>query len=237
VLGSLALALIAAFINIKAKQKSVQAEKEVFLRLKKNTGPVIRGFQYSNYHEGKKALNIRAAKFSIEKKKVGLFKLSPFKIACFRGAEIDLFGERHQHGNEKRSPRNKSANNVRTAAGGKDISFKGLLSQETLPTNALKGSVSAICEPVKINLYMDGVLVTSIQAEKAVVDPRRRRMILKKNIQAESGDTNLSANRLAIYPEKGVFEIENEYVLKKQDQTINGDKLTTDFLLEEVSTQ
>lgn len=235
--GCLALLSTGVFIGLNDRRESIRKEDRIFLRLKKNTGPVIRGFQFSNYHDGKKALNIRAAKFSIEKKKVGLFKLSPFKVALFRDVEIDLYGETRQKDDADPPAHKTAVDNNRTTAGNHGISFKGALSRETLPTQALKGSISAICKPVKINLFLDGVPVTRIQAEKAVLDPRRRRLILRKNIQVKSGNTNLSADRLAIYPETGVFEIENKYVLQTQDQTINGDKLTTDFLLQEVSTQ
>jgi lipopolysaccharide export system protein LptA len=101
----------------------------------------------------------------------------------------------------------------------------------------LKGSVSAICEPVKINLYLNDAPVTVIQAENAIVDPRRRRMILRDNVQVISGISELSTNRLAIYPETGLFEVDHRYVLKSQDDTVTGEKLTTDFFLKQVSMQ
>ncbi len=104
-----------------------------------------------------------------------------------------------------------------------------------LPPPALKGSISAICEPVKLNLYLEDNPVTMIYAEKGVVDPRRRRMIFHRNILVTSGGATLSTDRLAVYPETGLFEIENDYVLTKDDETITGEKLTTDFLLKKIS--
>ena len=100
-----------------------------------------------------------------------------------------------------------------------------------MPPSALKGSVSAICEPVKITLHLDDAPVTRIQAEKAIVDPRKRRMILLDNIQVTSGTSKLFTNRLAIYPETGLFEINNKYVFETQGETSTGEKLTTDFFL------
>jgi len=231
------MALIAGLVLLETKEKatSSRADEKIFLRLKKNSGPVMRGFQYSNYHKGRKALNIRAAKFNVEKKKIGVFKFSPFKVARFRDAEIDFFGK-IDHPDDKPSKPRKSLSDIGPGEiAGNDISFSGVLSQDMLPPPALKGSISAICEPVKLNLYLEDNPVTMIYAEKGIVDPRRRRMILHHNIRVISGGAELTTDRMAVYPETGMFEIENDYVLKKGDETITGEKLTTDFFLKKIS--
>ena len=231
----IALVSSVVLVSIYESPKSNQKEEKIFLLLKKNTGPIMRGFQYSKYHEGRKALNIKAAKFSVEKKKIGIFKLSPFKVAVFRDAEIDFYGEADQPDEKKNQPQNPLTSEDDNSSKNNEMSFKGVLSQEALPPKALKGSVSAICEPVRINLYLNDAPVTMIQAEKAIVDPRRHRMMLQNKIQVTSGTLNLSTDRMAIYPEKGLFEVENKYVLKSQDETITGEKLITDFFLKQVS--
>jgi len=222
-------------VSIIERPNSNQKEEKIFLRFKKNAGPIMRGFQYSKYHEGRKALNLKAAKFSLEKKKIGIFKLSPFKVAVFRDAEIDFYGETDHPDEKKNQQQNQLSGEDDKSVSKIDMSFKRVLSQEVLPPAALKGSVSAICEPVRINLYLNDAPVTMIQAEKAIVDPRRQRMILQNKIQVSSGTLNLSTDRMAIYPEKGLFEVENKYVLKSQDETITGEKLVTDFFLKQVS--
>jgi hypothetical protein len=236
ILISLALITGVVLHRINESSKSFQAEEKNFLRFRKNTGPIIRGFQYSNYYKGKKSLNIRAAKFSVEKKKIGIFKLSPFKVVLFRDAEIDFFGTTKKP-IDKTSPPSKALSGSENATIKHDISFKGVLSQEMMPPSVLKGAVSAICEPVKINLYLDDAPVTKIQADKAIVDPRQQRMILSDNIRVTSGFSHLLTDRLEIYPETGLFEMNNKYVLETQGETITGDKLTTDFFLKKVSIQ
>jgi hypothetical protein len=235
----ISLALITGVIlhRINESSKSFRAEKKIFLKFRKNTGPVIRGFQYSNYHKGKKSLNIRAAKFSIEKKKIGIFKLSPFKVIVFKDAEIDFFGSTEKTVDKTNPLRKTLSGSENGAAIRNDIAFKGILSQEMMPPSVLKGTVSAICDPVKINLYLDDAPVTKIQAKKAIIDPRRRRMILRGNIKVISGYSHLSTDRLEIYPETGLFKIRNKYVFETQGETITGEKLTTDFFLETVSMQ
>jgi hypothetical protein len=230
------MALLSAVVLkiIIDRPEPIKAEEKIFLRLNKNSGPIMRGFQYSNYQKGRKVLNIKAAKFSVDKKKIGIFKLSPFKVARFRDAEIDFFGATDQPDEKIGQPRNALPGKENRTAVNSNVSFKGVLSQDMLPPAALKGSVSAVCEPVRINLYLNDRPRTVIQAGIAIVDLRQRRMILRKNVQVKSGGMNLSTDRLVIYPETGLFEIEKKYVLKTDNKTITGENLTTDFYLKTV---
>lgn len=225
------------FKVIGNRSRSAQADKSAYLRINRSAGPIMRGFQYSTYHEGQKALSIKAAKFSVEKKKIGIFQLSPFKVARLKDAEIDFYTKSRRADGMKNQLPNPTVGMDGIMRSGREVSFEGILTQEMLPSTELRGSVSAICEPVRINLYLDDARVTMIQANEAVVDPRRRRMILRNNIQVTSGDLNLSTDRLAIYPETGLLEAENKYVLKSQNETVTGEKLTTDLFLKKVSTQ
>ena len=235
----ISFALITGVIlhRINERSKSFQAEEKSFLRFQKNTEPIIRGFHYSTYREGRKALIIKAVKFSIEKKKIGIFKISPLKVARFKDAQIDFFGRTNHSDDKTGQPHKALSGSENREVIRNDIAFKGVLSQEMIPPTVLKGSVSAICEPVKINLYLDDAPVTGIKAEKAVVDPLKRRLILRDTVRVTSGSSLLSTDRLVIYPETGLFEVNNKYVLETQGETITGEKLTTDFFLKKISMQ
>jgi hypothetical protein len=233
----LALITSLVFIGITVKSGGQRAKDIPFVGLKNNVGPIFRGFKYSQYNENKRGVTITAAHFSIEKKKTGIFKLSPFKFARFRGAEIDLFGETNPPGqNIEQPPRpliNRESNHHRRNIS----SFKGLISKETIPLSALRGAVSAICEPVKINFYLNDAPVTRIKADKGIVDPRQRILVLENSIQVTSGSSHLTADRLKIYPETGRLEVDNYYVLKTSKGTRKGKKLTTDFYLNQIFIQ
>jgi hypothetical protein len=232
----ISLALITGIVYLGISwSRNHQPDKGQFLRVKKNTGPIFRGFRYSKYNEDKKILTIKAAHFSVEKKKVGVFRLSPFKYARFRGAEIDLFGETVQPNKGRSQPRIASIDKQSRHPKKNEISFKGVISRDTMPPSMLKGANSAICEPIKIKLYLADSLITKIQANKAIVDPRMHRMILRDSIQVTSGSSHLSTDRLTIYPESGVFEVDNYYVLKSLAGTSTGKNLTTDFYLDKIS--
>jgi hypothetical protein len=233
----LALITSMVFIGIKRKSDSQPVKDISFMRFPNNAGPIFRGFKYSQYNESKRGVTITAVHFSIEKKKTGIFKLSPLKFARFRGAEIDLFGATIPPDQNSKQPHKALTHRESNRHRRNESSFKGVISKDTIPLSALRGAVSAICEPVKINFYLDDTPVTRIKASKAIVNPRRRTLVLENSIQVTSGSSLLSTDRLKIYPETGRLEVDNYYVLKTPGGTRKGKKLTTDLFLNQIFIQ
>jgi hypothetical protein len=208
------------FLYVSDSSKHSSQDKTNHFSFRKKKDLTIRGFRYSGYHEGRKAITIKAARFSVEKKKVGIFKFSPLRAARFRGAEIDF----HVNNNPsvEGSPDKKAA------------TIKGLFSKDTLPVSLLKGATSAVFEPVKINFCLDDTPVTEIRAKQATFDPRHRRIVMQGDIFATANSNQLSANKLMIYPDKGIIEVKHNFVLKTQSGQMNGEKLTTDLFLKKI---
>jgi hypothetical protein len=208
------------FFYLSGKSELSSQENLKHRSVKNKKDLTIRGFRFSGYHEGQKAVTIKATKFSVEKKKIGIFKFAPLKAARFRGVEVDLYLNSIKVTNGVAKP--------------KDIIVKGLFAKETMPFAALKGATSIIFEPVKISVYLDDTSKTQIRASKATLDPRQRRVILRGQILATSASNQLSTERLMIYPEKGIIEINDKFILKTNSERITGEKLTTDFFLNKV---
>jgi hypothetical protein len=211
------------FLYVYDSYKQSSQEKTNHFSFRKKKDPTIKGFRFSGYHEGQKAITIKAAKFSVEKKKIGILKLSPLRTARFRGAEIDFHVT--------------TDSSAEGSHDKKEAAIKGVFSKETIPASLLKGAASVIFEPVKINFYLDDTPVTEIHAKKASIDPLQRRIVLKGKIVATAAPNRLSTNRLMIYPEKGIIEVNNNFVLKTQGEQINGEKLITDLFLKRVDRQ
>jgi len=208
------------FLYVSDSYKHSSQDKTNHFSFRKKKDLTIRGFRFSGYHEGRKALTIKAARFSIEKKKIGIFKLSPLRAARFRGAEIDFY--------VNNDPSNEGLTDK------KDVNIKGLFSKETIPASLLKDSTSAVFEPVKINFCLDDAPVTEIYAKRATIEPLKRRIVLAGKIVATAAPNKLSTDRLMIYPEKGRIEVSNKFVLKTESEQISGEKLTTDLFLKKV---
>jgi lipopolysaccharide export system protein LptA len=208
------------FLYVSDSYKHSSQDKKNHFSFRKKKDSTIRGFLFSGYHEGRKTITIKAAKFSVEKKKISIFKFSPMRAARFRGAEIDFY-----------------VKNDPSAAGSqdkKDVTIKGLFSKKTIPSSLLKGVTSVIFEPVKINFCLDDTRVTEIRAKRASFEPLQRRIVLDGKIYATAALNQLSTDRLMIYPEKGIIKVNNKFVLKTQTEQISGEKLTTDLFLKKM---
>jgi hypothetical protein len=211
------------FIYVSGSSRQSSLDKANHFSFRKKKDLTIRGFRFSGYHEGRKTLTIKAAKFSIEKKKIGFLKFSALRSARFRGAEIDFY-----------------VTHDPSAAGSqdkKDVTIKGVFSKETIPDSLLKGAKSAIFEPVKINFCLDNTPVTEIYAKRATIDPLQRRIVLEGKIVATAAPNRLSTNHLMIYPEKGIIEVNHNFVLKTEGEQITGEKLITNLFLKKMDEQ
>lgn len=211
------------FLYVSDTDKHSSQDKTNHFSFRKKKDLTIRGFRFSGFHQGRKAITIKAAKFSVEKKKIGIFKFSPLRAARFRGVEIDFYV------NNDPSAESLQAKNA--------ITIKGLFSKDTIPVSLLKGAASAVFEPVKINFCLNDTPVTEIRAKTATFDPRHRRIVMQGDIFATANSNQLSTNKLMIYPDKGIIEVKHKFVLKTQSEQMNGEKLTTDLFLNTVSRQ
>ena len=211
------------FLYLYQSSKNSAAHKSHDIALRKNNGLAIRGLKYSGYHGGHKTITIKAARFNVEKKKIGIFKFSPLSTARFRGAEINFYVN-HDSSSERLQDK-------------RTITTKVLFSEETIPDSLLKGATSAVFEPVKINFCLDDRPVTEISAKRAFFEPLQRRIVMEGKIFAKATLKQLSTNRLMIYPEKGIIEVNHKFILKTQSEKISGEKLTTDLFLKKMDEQ
>jgi len=208
------------FFYLSGRSEHSSQESTNYRSVKTKKDPTIRGFRFSGYHEGQKAITIKAAKFSVEKKKIGIFKFSVVRAARFRGAEIDLYVNNDSSADSLQDKRT--------------ITTKGLFLKETIPVSLLNGATSAVFEPVKINFCLNDTPITQIRAKRATFEPLQGRIVLDGKIFATAALNQLSTNRLMIYPEKGIIKVNNNFVLKTESQQISGEKLTTDLFLKKV---
>jgi hypothetical protein len=200
------------------------------VRWGKNFGPIIRGLEHIVSRDGKKVFAIKAAKFSVGKKKIGVFQLAPLKVMTFRDAEIDIYGSSDR-------PDRIMADLIETLAEKSyRVAFKKAVSADQSSPPDAGGGVGSmyeplVCRPVKIQLYLDNTAITEIRARKATVDPRRRKMILEESVEVISSNSHLSTDRLTIDPETGLMAVEKTYVLRSGSEVIAGEKMTTDFFI------
>ncbi len=202
------------------KQKDISHSQPQSTRLE------IRGFQYNRSVNNKKVLSIKANRFAIEKKKLGFFRFNLMNVAKFEKALIQLYGR-------ERVPENvpgEFSDNTK-----KVLSFKDTLSKSTLPSFPIKRIYSIVIEPIKLELYDEKSVVSSISATSASLRLRKRIIIFEGNVKAVSGEKVLTATRLILLPDEAVFKIGGHFLLKTPLREWEGYRLTTDIFLKPIT--
>ena len=177
------------FFNDFRKPADPVFQEQDFLIKQARHPLVVHGFQFSGYHQGEKNITIKAVRHSIEKMKLGLFRSGCLRIAKFKGAEIDIYAKQVE------SEKNSEGDSQKS-----DYSLKGTFTQEQCRSSHLKTVVSYLFEPVKINFYNGKSLITQIQANRASLESKDRRIVFQGNVLATSECRSLTTDKLTLFP-------------------------------------
>jgi len=183
-------------------------------------------FQFDGHKQGDKVFSIKAAKLSVEKKKLGLFRSGAIRTAVFKSAEIDIYAQPVELDNNVEDDRQQS-----------NYSLNGVFTEDTMPAHLFKNVVSLIFEPVKINFHTGKTLTTQIMANKATVNPKARKIIFQGEVLATSEYRSLAADELTLFPANMLFKSDQRFVLQSPEKQIVGNNLTADLSLNLISKQ
>lgn len=174
----------------------------------------IKGVQFDSLHNGEKILSIKADNFTIEKKKLGFFRLGLINVAIFENAVIDIYFKRKLSDN------------------GSDFISEALPSlSDALPSFSTKRISSIIIEPVCLNLRDENSLLTQITSKSAIIRLKKHNIIFKGDVQVVSDNKSLSTERLTLLPEKSIMKTEGHFILKTSQKKPEGEQLTVDIFL------
>lgn len=199
-------------------QQEVLRQKLLHSRLQ------IKGFKFDRSNNGKNILSIKADKFTIEKKKLGFFRLGLINVAKFENAVIDVYLKRKSSSDESKPL-------------GNDWDFLGedLPSlRDAFPSFSKKRISAVIMEPVCLNLRGERSLLTQLTSKSAIVRLKKRDLLFEGNVRVLSGDKSLITERLNFSPENFVMKTKRHFILKTSDKKLEGDQLTVDFFLNAV---
>ena len=174
----------------------------------------IKGFQFDSLNNGAKILSIKADNFTIEKKKLGFFRLGLINVAIFENAVIDIYFKRKLSDN------------------GSDFISEALPSlSDALPAFSTKRISSVRIEPICLNLRDEKSLFTQINSKVGIVRLKKHNILFEGNVQVVSGDKSLSTERLSLFPQKCIMKTEGHFILKPDQKKMEGDQLTVDIFL------
>ena len=157
----------------------------------------IGDFQFTGYKGNKKVIRINADTFTVKKKKIGFFRTSLFNTALIKNAVIDIYS----------SATGVRENKMFSADSSPGISYADVFSQGALPTNSIKNISSLSISPVRINLYADNSLLTSVEADSAKMRIREKDILFESNVTIRSGEKELRADEVAFSPETSIFRV------------------------------
>jgi len=177
----------------------------------------IRGFRFDSNHDGKRVISIKADRFSIQKKKLGFFRIGLMNEAILENVFIHLYG-RGGLAEDKSDD-------------WQDLTFKDVFSRETMPSFPIKRISSIVMEPVCMKLHDEQFVVTQISASSASIRLKKRDILFKGDVRVVSGSRVLTTDQLRMLPEEGVIKTDRQFILKTSEKQWKGLRLTTDVFL------
>jgi hypothetical protein len=196
----------------------------------------IRGFQFVGHHEGRKVLSIKADAFTIEKMRLGHFRLSLLNVARLRNGTIDLYGEWPEKDRSVPSPSSAEGTPSPSKAQGSDrVTFGDAFLKKSLPSFGVKRVSSITIEPVTVKLHAERHTLTEISAASATIRLKNRDVLFEDEVRVLSGSRQLKAHTLSLMPRDATLESAGPYELTISGNTMRGEGFESDIFLRPLS--
>jgi hypothetical protein len=189
------------------------------------------GMNYGFTYKGEKAISIEAARFRVQKMKIGFFRFGLINEARFDNATIRIY--RRQY--DKPEPPGKE-----NVIQGKNIGvyhfpdFKEVFKDNQFIPIKKEVYSSVIMSPVCLEIYDDERIVTEITAGFCKITAKEMIMEFSNNVRVKSGEKVLTTSKLKAILKKAEITTNDQYQLQTSGKTINGNHITTDIYLKPV---
>ena len=174
----------------------------------------IEGFKFDKFDNGERTHSIKADKFTIEKKKLGFFRLGLINVATFKDALIDVYLKERSSGNDSDSIR-KALPSLRDA----------------FPSFSKKPVSSIVVENICLNLRDKRSLLTQLTSKSAIIRLNKHDILFEGNVRVASGDKILITEKLNFFPESFLMRARRHFILKTPYKKLEGHGVTVDFFL------
>ncbi len=190
--------------------------------------------QYESATNGQKKLFIKADRFSIQKKKVGFFRIGLMNMGVLENAEFKVhLGVDELHEDVKPEGLN-NVPQVDNFEGSARTSGRqpAMDSGGILPPFVLGRVTSVVAEPVVLSFLDEERLVTRISSDLAVIRATRSGVKFSGSVEVVSGEKKLTAKSLIFYPDKLYIEPKGKFELVCPGQTIRQEGAALDIYLD-----
>lgn len=182
--------------------------------------------QFTGYRGGRPVIRIQADRLTLEKKKVGLFRIGLLHEARLQNAWI-----RYDVGGTP--PEGAGIVTTQEILEERIGCLQGLLKEASFPQFRGKRITSFVIEPVRIELHEGESVLSGISADKAVVDMKTDSILFEGNVLVEAGRRRIRAGTARLRPKAGALRIDGPYELNLPGDYHRGENLTTDILLKD----
>jgi len=180
----------------------------------------IRDLSYQNFDQDQKYLSLKAERFSIQKKKIGFFRIGLVNIGVFDNAQIDFYLDQNAEPGRKMDSDD-------------EFFFRHSLTSidGIMPPYSSNRISSFTLASVSINLINGNNILSTISSDSAVISPGKSGIEFKGNVKVVSNNNILKTKYLFFHPEKHHLQTKNDFTLESADETILGKDITLDMFL------
>ncbi len=178
----------------------------------------VAGVDYTAYENDKKIFRLRADHFEVAKRRFGMFYLNPLTEASGFNVDLEVYDDSTQKG--ARNP---------------FVFLTGETITKALPVPDI-GSLGVITrikiEGLKMSLYRDGQLISTVTSQQAMIDPKVKTAILTGNFSVRAmGGKSLISQEGYWDQTTGIFSVEGSYLLVSPQKVRQGNGLRFDINL------
>jgi hypothetical protein len=196
----------------------------------------IRGFQFVGHHEGRRVLAVKADEFTIEKLKLGHFRLNLLNVARLQNGIIDIYGKSKEI--EKRVASHATAREAPSpptgTQGPERVTFGHAFLEKSLPSFGVKRVSSITIQPVTVKLHDEKGPLTEISASSGTIRLKTRDLLFEGEVRVLSGPRVLEADSLSFMPRDARLECTGPYALTTSGNTRRGEGFESDIFLRPV---
>lgn len=197
----------------------------------------LTGFQYDLNFKGKKSFELKADRFLIRKRKIGLFRFGLAEEALFQNTQVSFFCTK------KLVPLHNKSNGLITCsfklqdANTSETENNNTLSSlnEILSPLATKRLSSVFMAPINIVFYNENTKVSHIYAKNASLDLRRKEFILSGDVWMTAGEKQIKTNKLLFLPETEEIYIPSKFMFEINGVETKSEPIISDILLNAIS--
>lgn len=207
----------------------------------------ISGIDFHSTIAGKDILSIQADRFTIKKKKLGLFRFGLMNEGLFENTHVRIYGqwqsgkvpsEQADGGGPIRPIAvNDNPGSLSEAASfmpdrqSDQLTFNNIFSTAAFPNLPVKKVASIVMKPVQVDLYNGQTHLTRISASRAFLRFKQRDIQFKGNVTVVTGNRTLTADELIFVPEKAAMKTMGAYTLKTPEGQWSGKRMVMDIFL------